>query len=199
MGYKKYIKELYRNFDENRELDEDFRQLWIQRKKRWRRGPPVERHDKPVRMDKARQYGYKSKQGFVVARVRVRRGSLRKARPTAGRRPKRMGARKITSTKSIQRIGEQRVQHKYPNLEVLGSWWLADDGENKWYEVLMVDPNHPQIKNDEDVGWISKKGQRKRVFRGLTSSSRTGRGLRNKGKGAEKHRPSMKSNKRKGK
>jgi LSU ribosomal protein L15E len=57
----------------------------------WRRDPVVTRVEKPTRLNRAREIGYKAKPGFVVARVRVRRGGLNKPRPNSGRRPKRMG------------------------------------------------------------------------------------------------------------
>ena len=123
----------------------------------WRRQPTIVRVDKPTRIDRARRLGYKAKKGFVVVRVRVRRGGRRKPRPKMGRRPKRMGVSKYTPAKSIKLIGEERVARKYPNLEVLSSYWVWEDGRSKWYEVILVDPNSPSIKSDKDVGWISKK------------------------------------------
>ena len=190
MGYAKYVGKLYKNLDESRR-DEAFKKLWVERKKKWRRGPAVARHDKPIRIDRARSYGYKDKQGFIVVRVRVRRGGLRKSRPTRGRKPRRMGVNKITAGKSIQRIGEDRIQRKHPNLEVLGSYWLAEDGKYKWFEAVLVDPSHPAIKKDGDVKWIASGKHRKRTTRGLTPAGKKNRGQMNKGKGAEKIRPSI--------
>ena len=123
----------------------------------WRRQPTIVRVDKPTRIDRARRLGYKAKKGFVVVRVRVRRGGRRKPRPKMGRRQKRMGVSKYTPAKSIKLIGEERVARKYPNLEVLSSYWVWEDGVSKWYEVILVDPSSPSIKSDKDVGWISKK------------------------------------------
>ncbi len=123
----------------------------------WRRQPTIVRVDKPTRIDRARRLGYKAKKGFVVARVRVRRGGRRKPRPKMGRRQKRMGVSKHTPAKSIKLIAEERVARKYPNLEVLSSYWVWEDGVSKWYEVILVDPSSPSIKSDKDVGWISKK------------------------------------------
>jgi large subunit ribosomal protein L15e len=123
----------------------------------WRRQPSIVRVEKPTRLDRARRLGYKAKKGFVVARVRVRRGGRRKSRPKMGRRQKRMGVAKITPAKSIKLIAEERAARKYPNLEVLSSYWVWEDGVSKWYEIIMVDPNSPSIKSDKDVGWISGK------------------------------------------
>jgi len=168
----------------------------IQRERmvQWRKGPAIVRVERPTRLDRARALGYKAKQGFVVVRVRVRRGGARKDRPNKGRRPKRMGVKKITRAKSIQRIAEERAARKYPNLEVLNSYYVGEDGMYKYYEVILVDPNHPAILADKDINWIARPANRGRAFRGLTSAGKKGRGLRNKGKGAEKVRPSLRAN-----
>lgn len=201
MGYYKYVKDIYRGIankikdPDNKEL----RGLIIERKKKWRKSQPIERVEHPTRINKARQYGYKAKQGFVVVRVRVRKGGMRKSRTSKGRRPKRLGVEKITPKKSIQRIAEERAQRKYMNLEVLGSYWLWEDGQYKWHEVVMVDPSHPVIRNDKDVNWICEKQHTHRALRGLTPSGKKGRGLRRKGKGAEKVRPSIRAKGRRAK
>lgn len=201
MGYYKYVKETYRGLRQKIKdpVNSDLRELIVARKKAWRKSRPVERVEHPTRIDKARQYGYKAKQGFVIARARVRKGGMRKSRPTGGRGPKRMGVNKITPAKSIQRMAEERTQRRFPNLEVLGSYWLWEDGQYKWHEVILVDPNHPVIKSDKDLSWICEKQHTRRVFRGLTPAGKKGRGLRNKGKGAEKVRPSIRAKGRKAK
>lgn len=169
------------------------KELMRQRLIKWRRQSAIVRIEKPTRIDRARRLGYKAKQGFVIARVRVRRGGLRKKRPKAGRRPKRMGVKKYKPAKSMKLIGEERTGKKFPNLEVLNSYWVAEDGRSKWFEIIMVDPHHPAIKADKEVNWIAQKQHHKRVFRGLTSAGKKIRGLRRKGRGAEKVRPSRKA------
>jgi len=119
-------------------LRESFvKDLMWERVMRWRKQPAMVRVEKPTRLGRARKLGYKAKQGFVVARVRVRRGGL-----------------------------------------------------SRWFEVILVDPNHPVIQSDKDVNWICENVHRGRVFRGLTSAGKEVRGLRHKGRGAEKVRPS---------
>ena len=172
--------------------------LW-ERKIAWRRGPSFARVERPTRIDRARALGYRAKPGFVVVRARVRRGGLRKPWPMGGRHPKRRGMNKITMAKSIQRIAEERTAKRYPNLEVLNSYWIGEDGRHKYYEVILVDPNHPSIRSDAKINWITGPAHRGRAFRGLTSAGRKGRGLRYKGKGAEKVRPSIGAHDRKGK
>lgn len=164
----------------------------------FRRQGSVVRAEKPTRISKARSLGYKAKQGYVIVRVRVRRGSRRKSRPRMGRKPKRQGVKKITMRKNLRGISEERAQRKYPNLEVLNSYWVGEDGKHKWYEVILVDPNHPVIKSDPKVNWICEKQHKRRVHRGLTGAGKKSRGLHNKGKGAEKVRPSLRAKKRQG-
>ncbi|MFZ1038645.1 MAG: 50S ribosomal protein L15e [Candidatus Bathyarchaeia archaeon] len=165
-------------------------ELTRERLVKWRRQSVISRIEKPTRLDRARKLGYKAKQGFVMVRVRVRRGGLRKVRPKAGRRPKRMGVKKFKPAKSLKLIGEERVARKFPNLEVLNSYWVGEDGRSKWFEVIMVDPSHPVIKADKNINWICQKQHHRRVFRSLTSAGKKVRSLRRKGRGAEKFRPS---------
>ncbi len=165
----------------------------------WRRGPSFIRVERPTRIDRARSLGYKAKPGYVVVRARVRRGGLRKHAIKGGRRPKRKGISKITMGKSIQRIAEERTARKYPNMEVLSSYWIGEDGRKKYYEVILVDPHHPCIMSDPKINWICGSSHRGRVFRGLTPAGKKGRGLRRKGKGAEKIRPSIRAHQGKGK
>jgi large subunit ribosomal protein L15e len=167
-------------------VDELMRQRMIE----WRRQQTVTRVERPLRLDRARKLGYKAKQGFVIARARVRRGNLRKVRPKSGRRPKRMGVKKFKPAKSLRLIAEERAARKFPNMEVLNSYWVGEDGRSKWFEVILVDTNSPCIKTDKDVGWITEKQHKRRVFRSLTSAGKKVRSLRNKGRGAEKVRPS---------
>jgi len=187
MAYK-YIADAWSK-PEKSFVDELTRQRLIM----WRRQPVITRIEKPTRLDRARKLGYKAKQGFIMVRVRVRRGGLRKQRPKAGRRPKRMGVKKFKPSKSLKLIAEERVGKRFPNLEVLNSYWVGEDGRSKWFEVVMVDPHHPVVKADENINWICRKPQHTRVFRSLTSAGRKMRGLRSKGRGAEKARPSRKA------
>jgi len=169
------------------------KELMWERAMQWRRQPTIVRVERPTRLGRARKLGYKAKQGFVVARVRVRRGGLRRPRPRMGRTQKRMGVAKLKPAKSRRLIAEERAAKKFPNLEVLNSYWVWEDGRFKWFEVILVDPNHPAIQSDKDVNWICGDVHRGRVFRGLTSAGKKVRGLRHRGRGAEKVRPSYKA------
>ncbi len=187
----KYVRNFWR--DRN---SEEFKELMKSRLIQWRKQPTVVRVERPTRIDRARSLGYKAKQGFVVVRVKIRRGSRRKSRPNRGRRPKRMGTTRITAGKSLRWMAEERVARKYTNLEVLNSYWVGQDGRHKWFEVILVDPVHSQIMKDEDINWINRKVHRRRVFRGLTSAGKKSRGLRGRGYGREKARPSVRAHRR---
>jgi large subunit ribosomal protein L15e len=190
MAYK-YITKAWKKPDASFVKD-----LMWQRAIEWRKQPAVVKIERPTRLDRARKLGYKAKQGFIVARIRVRRSGFRKVRPEAGRRPKRLGVTKFKLAKSMQLIGEERVAKKFPNLEVLNSYWVWEDGLYKWFEVILVDPCHPVIESDDNINWICNVSNRRRVFRGLTSAGKEIRGLHIRGRGAEKTRPSRKAAKR---
>jgi large subunit ribosomal protein L15e len=164
------------------------KELQWERMIEWRHDKSFVRVEKPLRLDRARSLGYKAKQGYVIVRAKVRRGSLRKQTIKGGRRAKRKGITKITVNKSLKQIAEERTAKRYPNMEILGSYWIGHDGRSKFYEIILVDPHHPVIKSDPKINWITEPQQRNRVYRGLTSSGKKSRGLRNKGKGAEKAR-----------
>jgi large subunit ribosomal protein L15e len=162
----------------------------------WRREHTVTRLEHPTRLDRARALGFKAKGGFILVRVRVRRGGQRKRAIIAGRRPKHKGVLRMTLKKSLRRIAEERAQKHYPNLEVLNSYWVGEDGKQKFFEVILLDPSSPDILADPDVAWIAAPAHKGRVYRGLTSAGTEGRGLRWKGKGTERFRPSYQRNRR---
>lgn len=155
----------------------------------WRGEPTQVNVEKPLRLDRARALGYKDKTGFVIIRVRVKRGGHKRERPNKGRRGKRMHTRKNLKM-SYKWIAEQRVANAHKNLEVLNSYEVGKDGINYFYEVICVDPQRPEIKNDKTINWITKGSNKNRVLRGLTSSAKKSRGLRSKDP-TNKNRPSV--------
>lgn len=178
----------------------NYKDLYRQRLMQFRKEKKtVVRTEKPTNIPRARKLGYKAKKGFIVVRVRVRKGSGLHKRPKRGRRPKRMGVKKLTRRISIQGIAEQKASKKYPNCEVLNSYWIGEDGKRKYFEVILVDINAPEIIADDEINWIIEKQHKGRAERGLTSAQKKGRGLRKKGKGTEKVRPSLRAKERKAK
>lgn len=113
-----------------------------------RKEPAMLRVERPSRLDRARAVGYRAKEGVVVVRARVSRGGMRKQRPTSGRRPKHMGVLKIKSNVSSQSVAERRVSARYPNMKLLGSYPVWQDGRFAWFECVLVDPLHQAISRD---------------------------------------------------
>ena len=164
----------------------------------WRRTETVVRVDKPLRLDRARSLGYKAKPGFVIVRVRIRRGGRKRPKRKGGRKSRRQTIKKVLKM-NYRWVAEQRAARKFISHEVLNSYWLAKDGLNYWFEVILVDKNDPHIKADKNLKWLTSSKNKGRVFRGLTSAARKSRGLRKKGKRAIKVRPSLRSHGRRGK
>jgi len=171
---------LYKALKETWKNKELKKELFKERLREWRKQPAVMRIEKPTRLDRARALGYKAKQGFIIVRVRVRKGgrSRRAYLWILGKKPGSAGIRHFTPRKSLRWIAEEKAQRKFPNLEVLNSYYVAEDGKYKWYEVIMVDKNHPVVQSDKNINWITEKQHRRRVFRGLTSAGKKARGLR---------------------
>ncbi|MEM5836330.1 MAG: 50S ribosomal protein L15e [Candidatus Aenigmatarchaeota archaeon] len=144
----------------------------------WRKQHTVERIEKPTKIDRARSLGYKAKPGFVVVRVKVRKGGRKRPRYHRGRKPSKAGMVHFTPKQSLQAIAEQKAARKFPNLEVLNSYLVAEDGTTKFFEVIMVDPQNPHIKNDPKINWICEPQHRRRAFRGLTAVGKKARGLK---------------------
>ena len=194
------VKSVYNHIaDQWKKPDTSYKSPQQQRLIQWRKEENFIRVERPLRIDRARSLGYKAKPGFVVVRAKVRRGGLRKHKIKGGRKPSAKGITKITAGKSIKRIAEERTAKRYPNMEVLNSYWIGDDGKQYFYEVILVDPVHPSIMKDPKINWISNVTSKRRVLRGKTSAGQKGRGLRHKGKGAEKIRPSIRANLSRGK
>jgi len=157
----------------------------------WRKQGTIVRLERPTRLGRARSLGYKAKQGYVIVRIKTGRGPREKPRPKKGRKPSKLGVAKFTPQKSRRWISEERVGRKFPNLRVLNSYWVGTDHKWLWHEVILVDPNHPVIYNDPRINWICDPTHKGRENRGLTSAGKRSRGLRKKGTGAEKIRPSL--------
>jgi len=117
----------------------------------WRNENAVTRVEKPSRIARARRLGYKAKQGIIVIRMRVGTGGMRKQRPRGGRRPKHLGVTKIKADVSMKQVAERRVLQRYPNMKLLGSYFLYKDGMHYWFEVILADPSHPRIAKDKEI------------------------------------------------
>lgn len=139
----------------------------------------IHRAARPSRPDKARRLGYKAKQGYVIYRIRVRRGNRKKpARKGATYgKPVRQGINHLKPQRGLRSTAEERVGRRCGNLRVLNSYWINSDGVYKFYEVICVDPSHKAIRRDARINWICNPVHKRREARGLTAEGKKNRGL----------------------
>ncbi|MCC7574182.1 50S ribosomal protein L15e [Candidatus Woesearchaeota archaeon] len=186
MGYLKYFKQNWNsNTQESKELNKE-------RLMQWRREPVTVRIHRPTRLDRARSLGYKAKKGFILVRQKATRGGRQRPDIKGGRRTAHSSQRKDVS-KNYQLVCEERAAKKYVNCEVLNSYYVGKDGKNIWYEVILIERDNPSVFLNKETAWALDT--KNKVLRGLTSAGRKSRGLRKKGIGSEKTRPSRKANK----
>ncbi|THG12285.1 hypothetical protein TEA_001472 [Camellia sinensis var. sinensis] len=181
----------------------------------YRQLPSIVRVTHPTRPDKARRLGYKAKQGYVVYRVRVRRGGRKRPVPKGivYGKPTNQGVTQLKFQRSKRSVAEERAGRKLGGLKVLNSYWInenggvdvvagcnghsvtvaAADSTYKYFEVILVDPAHNAIRNDPRINWICNPVHKHRELRGLTSAGKKYRGLRGKGHLNHKARPSRRA------
>eukprot|EP00178_Gracilaria_changii_P006116 TRINITY_DN20472_c0_g1_i1.p1 TRINITY_DN20472_c0_g1~~TRINITY_DN20472_c0_g1_i1.p1 ORF type:complete len:205 (+),score=26.41 TRINITY_DN20472_c0_g1_i1:19-633(+) len=187
MGAYKFLEELYK-----KKQSDVLRFLFRVRCWEYRAQKVCVRASRPTRPDKARRLGYKAKLGYVIYRIRVRRG-CRKKQVHKGKtmgKPKNQGVNQIKPKRNRRVIAEERVSRRCPNLRVLNSYWVNQDATFKYYEVIMVDPNHKVIRNDPRINWICRAVHKNRAHRGLTAAGQKARGLMGKGRKQNHNRPS---------
>lgn len=174
MGAYKYLQELYR-----KKQSDVIRFLQRIRVWEYRHLSACHRATRPTRPDKARRLGYKAKQGYVIFRVRVRRG-CRKRLVHKGQtygKPHTHGVNQLKPTRSLRAQAEEKVGEKCKNMRVLNSYWVNQDAVYKYFEVILVDPFHSAIRRDPRINWICKSVHKRREARGLTSAGHKHRGL----------------------
>lgn len=156
MGAYKYITETLQK--QYKERDALYRAKIIA----WRAGPAMARVETPANIARARTLGYKAKQGYIVVRTRVDKGRRTRRRSNGGRKHKNYYMF-VQPQLSHQAIAEQRVNRVYRNMEVLNSYWVGEDGNYKFFEVILADPTKPSVN-------VSSAMRQGKAFRGLTSS-----------------------------
>jgi len=114
----KYIQKTIQNeYKKKRDTNYDYRQIYTKKLIEFRKlEGSIVKVDKPSNIPRARELGYKAKQGVSVVFVKVRKGGGLILRPKNARRPKRMGINKITRRVSIQRMAEQKADKAFENL-----------------------------------------------------------------------------------
>lgn len=190
MGAYKYLEEIWK-----KKQSDVMRFVLRLRTWEYRQLPTICRCTRPSRPEKARKLGYKAKQGFVVYRIRVRRGGRKKPVPKGiiTGKPKHQGV-KIKQARSLRNVAEERVGRAIGNLRVLNSYWVGQDSTFKFFEIIMVDPSHNAIRNDPRINWICKSVMKHREMRGLTAAGKKYRGLYTRGNNDNKNRTSRRGN-----
>ena len=168
MGLYKYVKESWKK------QDREFVQMQRRRLIEWRAQDSTVRIERPTRIDKARSLGYRAKQGVILVRQRVERGGRQRPSIRAGRRTAHNYQRKDLA-KNYQQIVEERANSKFKNCEVLNSYLAGKDGVYYWYEVILLDREHPAVLADPIYrNVVARKG---RAYRGLSSAGQKSRAL----------------------
>ena len=190
MGAYKYLQELWR-----KKQSDVVRFIMRVRCWEYRQLATVHRVTRPSRLDKARAMGFKQKQGYVIYRVKVKRGGRKRQvrKGTVFGKPVNQGIRKLKKARSHRNVAEEKVGRRCKNLRVLNSYWVGQDAVQKFFEVICVDPDHNAIKRDPRINWIVSEKHNRRELRGLTSSGKKYRGLRVKGHSAFNARPSRRA------
>ena len=113
MGAYKYLQELYR-----KKQSDLLRFLLRVRCWQYRQLSAIHRASRPTRPDKARRLGYKAKQGYVVYRVRVRRGGRKRPVPkgaTMGK-PTNQGVTQLKFQRSHRSVAEVSSLYNFPGI-----------------------------------------------------------------------------------
>ena len=190
MGAYKYLEELWR-----KKQSDVMRFLLRVRCWEYRQLPVIHRVSRPTRPDKARRLGYRAKQGYVIYRIRIRRGGRKRpvAKGITYHKPAAHGVNQLKNQRNHRAIAEGRIGKYCGNLRVLSSYWVNQDSTFKFYEIILVDPSHKAIRRDPRINWICNAVHKRRELRGLTSAGKHHRGLRQKGHKATKLRPSIRA------
>jgi large subunit ribosomal protein L15e len=85
----------------------------------------------------------------------VARESPAKTQFTSGK-PTNQGVNQLKYQRSLKSTAEGRVGRRCANLRVLNSYWINQDSTYKYFEVILVDPQHKAIRRDPRINWIVK-------------------------------------------
>ena len=103
MGAYKYLEELYK-----KKQSDLLRFLLRVRCWQYRQLNAIHRASRPMRPDKARRLGYKAKQGYVIYRIRVRRGGRKRPVPKGATygKPANQGVNQLKFQRSLRSVAE---------------------------------------------------------------------------------------------
>merc|ERR1719402_331267 len=143
MGYKNYLSEFWK-------AKSTAPCAYLNRLRAWecRQQPEVLRIPTPTRPEKASALGYKATPAYTIIRVHAPRIAHKRdtRKGKLHRKPRNCRVYKSLDT-SRQVVAEQKVGAIYTNLRVMGSYWIAEDGIAKYFEVVLADPHNKALRN----------------------------------------------------
>ena len=71
-------------------------------------------------------------------------------------KPTNQGVNQLKYQRSLKSTAEERVGRRCANLRVLNSYWINQDSTYKYFEIILVDPQHKAIRRDSRINWIVK-------------------------------------------
>lgn len=132
MGYAKYVRASFAKSAKERS------ESYTLRLRKWRKQPVVNRADGPTNPVRARELGYKAAPGYVIARVRIRRGRHRRRQPDLGRKPGR-NRKRVEPGRELKWYALNRAARRFANLTPLNAYWVGEDGVYKYFEIILRD------------------------------------------------------------
>merc|ERR1719309_1878881 len=69
-------------------------------------------------------------------------------------KPKSHGVNHLKPTRNLQSLAEERAGRRLGGLRLLNSYWVAQDSTFKYFEMVMLDPMHRNIRRDASANWI---------------------------------------------
>ena len=130
MGAYKYLEELYK-----KKQSDLLRFLLRVRCWQYRQLNAIHRASRPMRPDKARRLGYKAKQGYVIYRIRVRRGGRKRPVPKGATygKPANQGVNQLKFQRSLRSVAEVSG---LITLHCCSLFWVLSKADHYWSAIL---------------------------------------------------------------
>ncbi|GMF73656.1 unnamed protein product [Aspergillus oryzae var. brunneus] len=84
----------------------------------------------------------------------TRSGGTRAKQVSIVGKPTNQGINQLKYQRALRATAEERVGRRCANLRVLNSYWINQDSTYKYFEVILVDPQHKAIRRDARINWI---------------------------------------------
>ena len=130
MVFHKLVRKSFRDSMRNRSP------AYRERLSRWRDGKSVQRVANPSNPVRARELGYLAQKGFAVALVRIKRGKRARRKADLGRKPAK-NRKFVNPGRAMTYYAEEKAKRRFPNMQILNSYFVASDGVHKYFEIIM--------------------------------------------------------------